>query len=61
LGGGQLLGLPDDDGNQELEQRPEALLLAGWGVEVEGVVGPVRSSSRSRSQPSAEEATTGSP
>jgi hypothetical protein len=40
LGGGQLLSLPDDDRHQELEQRPEPLLLAGGGVQVQGAVGP---------------------
>ena len=40
LGGGQLLRLVDDDGDQELEQRAESFLLAGGGVEVQGVVGP---------------------
>jgi hypothetical protein len=39
LGGGQLLGLPDDDGDQQLEQGPESFLLGRWRVEVEGVVG----------------------
>jgi len=61
LGRGELLRLVNDDGHEELEQGPEPFLLGCGGVEVEGVVAPVSSSSRSRSHPSAEAAMTGSP
>jgi hypothetical protein len=37
LGGGQLLGLEDDNAHEELEQGPEPLLFGGGGVEIQGV------------------------
>jgi hypothetical protein len=40
LGGGQLLGLEDDDRHEEFEERAEPLLLGRRRVQVQGVVGP---------------------
>ncbi len=37
LTGGQLLGVADDDADQQLEQRAEPALLVGGGVQVQGV------------------------
>jgi hypothetical protein len=38
--GGQLLRPADDDGDQQLKQRPQAFLLRGRGVQVQRVVRP---------------------
>jgi hypothetical protein len=40
LGGGQLLRLPDNDGDEQLEQWAQPLLLRGWGIQVQAAVGP---------------------